>query len=75
MTQFPVAEVYEVVLPVALMPRPDVGQIGFSTKEKSFSFLMPRRDFEKLGRKIARLLAETPPPVPTRGAKPPSSGK
>jgi hypothetical protein len=68
MPKIEIARVYEVKLPVALMPRADVGQIGFSADGQSFSILMSRDDFERLGRKIARLLAETPPPSPTPGA-------
>lgn len=75
MTNFPISHVYEVKLPTVSMPRAGIGQINFSVEDKSFSFLMPRRDFEQLGRKIARLLTETPPPSPKRGANLPSNEK
>ena len=65
---FETPRVYEVKLPIATMPRADIGQIGFSADGQSFSFLMSRNDFERLGRKIARLLDETPLPARKREA-------
>jgi hypothetical protein len=61
MPEFKITRVYETTFPVAHMPRPDLGQIDFSVEGETISVLMPRGDFERLGRKIARLIAETPP--------------
>jgi hypothetical protein len=62
MPEFKVTRVYETKFPIAHMPRPDLGQIDFSVEGETISFLLPRGDFERLGRKIARLVAEIPPP-------------
>ena len=70
MPKVEIARVYEVKLPIALMPRADVGQIGFSADGQSFSILMSRDDFARPGRKIAQLLNEIPPPSPTQEATP-----
>jgi hypothetical protein len=75
MVNHEIARVYEVKLPIAAMPRGDVGQIGFSADGQSFSILMSRADFQRLGRRIAQLLAEIPPPARKRGANLPSNGK
>jgi hypothetical protein len=75
MVNHEIARVYEVKLPIATMPSADVGMIGFSANGQSFSILMPRSDFQRLGRKIALLLAEIPPPARKRGANPPSNEK
>jgi hypothetical protein len=75
MVSHEIARVYEVKLPIATMPSADVGMLGFSANGQSFSILMSRADFQRLGRKIARLLAETPAPVRKRGANLPSSEK
>jgi hypothetical protein len=69
------SEVFEIRFPTALMPRADVGQLNFETDDKSLSFLMPRADFERLGRKIARLLDAIPAPAPKRAAKRPNNEK
>jgi hypothetical protein len=52
MSNLPVSQVYEIVRPTALMPSANIGQLNFSTTEVSFSFLMTRADFERLGRKL-----------------------
>ena len=69
------ARQWVMVYEVASMPSADVGMLGFSANGQSFSILMSRADFQRLGRKIARLLAETPAPVRKRGANLPSSEK
>ena len=69
MVKHEIAHTYEIKLPVATMIRADVGMIGFSAGGESFSFLMSPRDFERLGRTIARRLAETPPPVRKQAKK------
>jgi hypothetical protein len=69
MPEFKITRVYETTFPVAHMPRPDLGQIDFSVEGETISVLLPRGDFERLGRKIARLIAETPPLSPIEVAK------
>jgi hypothetical protein len=73
MPEFKATRVYETTFPVATMPRADVGQIDFSVEAETISFLLPRHDFEQLGQKIVRLLAETRPPSPTRVTIPPTN--
>jgi hypothetical protein len=52
-----IPQVIHVRFPTANMPSHDVGQINFSSDGKGYAFLMPRTDFQRLGRKIAQLLA------------------
>src|ERR1700730_19314189 len=66
MSNLAVSQVYEIVRPTALMPSANIGQLNFSTADVSFSFLMTRADFERLGRKIARLLIAMPAGAPRR---------
>jgi hypothetical protein len=73
MSNLPVSQVYEIVRPTALMPSTNIGQLNFSTDDVSFSFLMTRADFERLGRKIARLLIAMPAPAPGREATRPAN--
>ena len=73
MSNLPVSQVYLIVRPTALMPSANIGQLNFSTADVSFSFLMTRADFERLGRKIARLLIATSAPAPRREATPPAN--
>jgi hypothetical protein len=73
MSNLPVSQVYEIVRPTALMPSTNIGQLNFSTDDVRFSFLMTRADFERLGRKIARLLIATAAPVPRREATRPAN--
>jgi hypothetical protein len=75
MPEFPISRVFETKFPTALMPSSAVGQINLSANGESFSFLMPRADFARLGRRIAALLAETPAPARKRGENPPSNEK
>jgi hypothetical protein len=75
MPNFPISRVYEAKQSLAHMLRPDTGQIDFLANGESFSFLIPRADFARLGRKIFAVLGETPPPVRRRVSKHPSSGK
>ncbi len=63
-----IPRVYRVQLPIATMPSPADGLIGFSAEGQSFSILMSRADFERLGRKITQLVADTPAPVRRRNA-------
>jgi hypothetical protein len=72
MPEFKVTRVFETKFPIAHLPHSEMGQIDFSTEAETFSFLLSRSDFERLGRKIARLLAETPPPSQPRVAKLPT---
>jgi hypothetical protein len=74
MVKHEIAHTYEIKLPVATMIRADVGMVGFSANGESFSFLMSRRDFERLGRTIAQRLAETPRTA-RRQAKTPRSNE
>jgi hypothetical protein len=62
-----ISRVFEVTLPIATMPSASRVQIGFSAEGQSFSLLMSRADFQRLGRKIQRLLDDTPPPARNRG--------
>ena len=73
MSNLPVSQVYEIVRPTALMPSANIGQLNFSTTEVSFSFLMTRADFERLGLKIARLLIAMPSAAPRREATCPAN--
>lgn len=74
MTKYPVTRVYDSNLPIVLMPSGAQGQLTFAVNGERFSFVMPRADFERLGRQIARLLSETAPPAQQEGSLP-SNGK
>jgi len=63
MPNFPISRVYEARQSLAHMLRPDTGQIDFLANGESLSFLIPRADFARLGRKILSVLGETPPPA------------
>lgn len=75
MPPFPVSRVYETNLPIALMPSAETGQLTLPANGESFSFVMSRADFERLGRQIARLLSEIVPPAHKGERNPPSNGK
>jgi hypothetical protein len=55
--------VFHVRFPTANMPSREVGQLNFSSDGKGYTFLMPREDFARLGKKIAQLLAAESPDV------------
>ncbi len=53
-----IPHVFEVRFPTATMPSARTGQLNFSVGGQGYSFLMPRDDFVRLGRKITQLLGE-----------------
>ena len=61
-----IPQVFEIKFPTANMPSHDIGQINFSHEGKGYSFLMPREDFRRLGRKITELFAAESQDVPPR---------
>jgi len=53
---FEIPHVFEVTLPSANMLSHEKGQLNFSHEGQSYSFLMSRDDFRRLGRRIIDLL-------------------
>jgi hypothetical protein len=62
-----IPKVFHIRFPTANMPSRQVGQLNFTAEHEGFSFLMPRDDFARLGRRITQLLAAEPQDDPSPG--------